>query len=134
MTDFVNQIGNMENYPGHEKALSWIYNYATFLKQPLRLEMFVPCDDNGNVLEEPTRDNFLTHGICRTDDFTKALKEYKKAKEKVLFEHPLSSLDMIKDYIRAKNTLENFVDMQVSRGRIMKLNKNGINAIFGTVA
>ena len=43
MTDFVNNIGNMENYPSHENALSWIYNYATFLKQPLKLEMFVQC-------------------------------------------------------------------------------------------
>lgn len=116
------------------KSLKRITNYAKFLKQPLKIEMFVPCDDEGNVLEKPKRDNFLTHGICRTDDFTKSLKEYEKAKEKVLFENPLSSLDMIKDYIRARNTLENFIDMQVSRGRIMKLNKNGMNAIFGTGA
>ena len=27
--------------------------YANFLKQPLTLGMFVPCDENGNILEEP---------------------------------------------------------------------------------
>ena len=52
MTDFVNNVGNMENYPSHEKALSWIYNYATFLKQPLKLEMFVPLDDKGRICHE----------------------------------------------------------------------------------
>ena len=44
MTDFVSNVGNMENYPSHEKAISWIYNYATFLKQPLKLEMFIGED------------------------------------------------------------------------------------------
>ena len=28
-------------------------NYANFLKQPLTLGMFIPCDLDGNVLEEP---------------------------------------------------------------------------------
>ena len=31
--------------------------YAKFLIQPLQLGMFVPCDENGNVLEEPKRWN-----------------------------------------------------------------------------
>ena len=52
MTDFVNNVGNMENYPSHENALSWIYNYATLLKQPLKLEMFVPLDDKGRICHE----------------------------------------------------------------------------------
>lgn len=63
-----------------------VVRYANFLKQPLKLWMFVPCDENGNVLEEPERDNFLTHGICRTDDLTKALKQHQQAKERCLFE------------------------------------------------
>ena len=33
--------------------LDRINNYAKFLNQPLKLEMFVPCDDKGNVLDEP---------------------------------------------------------------------------------
>ena len=52
ITDFVNNVGNMENYPSHEKALAWIYNYSTFLKQPLKLEMFVPLDDKGRICHE----------------------------------------------------------------------------------
>jgi hypothetical protein len=47
MTDFV-----LEQ---HEQCISSngrTYNYANFLKQPLTLEMFVPCDNDGNVLKE----------------------------------------------------------------------------------
>lgn len=47
MTDFV-----LEQ---HEQCISSngrTYNYAKFLKQPLTLGMFVPCDLEGNVLEE----------------------------------------------------------------------------------
>ena len=32
-------------------------NYDALLKQPLQLCFFVPCDENGNVLEEPKRWN-----------------------------------------------------------------------------
>lgn len=49
-----------------------VIGYGRFLKQPLKLEMFVPCDDKGNVLENP---------ICQVE-----LEQYRKAKEKVLFE------------------------------------------------
>lgn len=45
MTDFVSWIGNREEHESYEKDLALIYNYETFLKQPLKLEMFVPCVD-----------------------------------------------------------------------------------------
>ena len=31
---------------------SEICAYANFLNQPLKLEMFVPCDEKGNVIED----------------------------------------------------------------------------------
>ena len=47
------------------------FKYATFLKQPLKLEMFVPCDEDGNVLEKPkscqrpcSPSDFSEDGIC----------------------------------------------------------------------
>jgi hypothetical protein len=46
--------------------------YVKFLKQPLELWMFVPCDEDGNVLEEPE----LYNEVC----------EYQKAKERCFFE------------------------------------------------
>lgn len=35
------------------QKLNTIERYAKFLKQPIELWMFVPCDEDGNVLEEP---------------------------------------------------------------------------------
>lgn len=70
MTDFVLSRDNSRS--NSEEALHEITQYANFLKQPLKLEMFVPCDDNGSVLENP---------ICQLE-----LEQYRKAKEKVLFE------------------------------------------------
>ena len=85
MTDFVNNVGNMENYPSHEEALSWIYNYVTLLKQPLKLEMFVPCDEDGNVLEEPKIEEEYVDEHT-TQIFAQYQYDLDKAKEKVLFE------------------------------------------------
>ena len=53
-----------------------VLNYATFLKQPLELWMFVPCDKEGNVLEAVP---YYADGIEKVN-------EYKKAKERCLFE------------------------------------------------
>ena len=85
MTDFVNNVGNMENYPSHENALSWIYNYTTFLKQPLKLEMFVPCDDEGNILEEP--EDYEQRLPNMMTEYNDEIYRYEQAKEKVLFEN-----------------------------------------------
>lgn len=62
----------------HEQCISSTsrtYNYAIFLKQPLELWMFVPCDEDGNVLDVVP---------CYADGIEK-VNEYKKAKERCLF-------------------------------------------------
>ena len=72
MTDFVLQDKSMS-------GLS-ITNYANFLKQPLELWMFVPCDNDGNVLEEPCFDG-------ENDQyFASAFEQFQQAKERCLFE------------------------------------------------
>ena len=48
-----------------------IHNYANFLKKPLELGMFVPCDENGDILRD---------GVNWNKNF------YQRAKERVLFE------------------------------------------------
>ena len=63
----------------HEQCISSTsrtYNYAIFLKQPLELWMFVPCDEDGNVFEVVP---YYADGIEKVN-------EYKKAKERCLFE------------------------------------------------
>ncbi len=53
--------------------LDAITEYANFLKQPLELGMFVPCDLDGNVL--------IKHNSYDSD-----INDYSKAKERVIFE------------------------------------------------
>ena len=64
-----------------------IVKYANFLKQPLKLEMFVPIDQNGNILEEPKMiEKQLGFEEVEIDYDYAEVEVYKKAKEKVLFE------------------------------------------------
>jgi len=67
-----------------------IYNYCTFLKQPLTLGMFVPCDLDGNVFEKPNQ-----YRIYVAQDYYsfkggeiewEKCKQYQQAKERVLFD------------------------------------------------
>lgn len=147
MTDFVNNVGNIENYPSHENALSWIYNYATFLKQPLKLEMFVPCDDEGNILEEPKieEEDVDEH---TTQIFAQYQYDLDKSKEKVLFEgfkiydyklnvffylgrrKKLSYDKKRKDFITIgllPETVEDLINISPQ----IKLSQTALNAIFG---
>lgn len=81
MTDFVLF---QWNYAGitDEQKLRNCAAYALFLKQPLTLGMFVPCDENGNVLEEPKLQSEL---LIVINDFMDKMKVYNEAKERVLF-------------------------------------------------
>ena len=65
--------------------------YDNFLSQPLELWMFVPCDENDNVLEEPKEDNskYWNKGVDGEFNHNKFIDEkiqYLQAKERVLFE------------------------------------------------
>ena len=79
MTSFIEHIGNRYEHESYNQDLGLIYNYCNFLKQPLKLEMFVPCDDEGNVLED-----IIGHGL--TNGYKDKVIQYQQAKEKVLFE------------------------------------------------
>jgi len=91
MVDFV-----LEQF---KELLSWkiseqiyilrVTEYANFLKQPLKLGMFVPCDENDVPLVEPENYDLW----CKYGDFTqygKSLTDicrpYQQAKDHVLFE------------------------------------------------
>ena len=63
--------------------------YANFLKQPLQLGFFVPCDENGNVLEKPINFN-VWEKMHKSEGSTMGFSEhekYLKAKERVLFKY-----------------------------------------------
>ena len=74
MTDFVLELGKTNQIELSDEAfIDVVLNYAQFLKQPLTLGMFVPCDEDGNILE--------------TYD-----PRHQQAKERVLFEFQLEYL------------------------------------------
>ena len=100
MTDFV-----------CENTYKWelILNYANFLKQPQEKWMFVPCDEDGNLLKEikPYQDNYY---------------KYQQAKERVLFEG--LDLDAVHHHIYMKRNVEylaNFGTLNLTDSAIKKL-------------
>lgn len=77
-----------------------ILKRANFLKQPLTLGMFVACDLDGNMLEQPEDyDKYLEIEECKLDNpnqigwsleecnlgLPRMCKEYQQAQERVLF-------------------------------------------------
>lgn len=60
-------------------------NYANFLNTPLELGMFVPCDEDGNVLEESNKHSDRGQFV-RDKEHERKIKQYQEAKENVLFE------------------------------------------------
>ena len=167
MTDFVIEID--ENKPKFKNFSSFseinqyeingynkIRNYATFLKQPLKLEMFVPCDEDENVLGEPeiysqwVRENF--NDELENEERINQCKDYHQAKEKVLFEgfkiydyklnvffylgrrKTLSYDKKRKDFITI-GFLPETVEHLINVSSQIKLSQTALNAIFGeTVA
>ena len=79
MTDFV--IYQYEKLKNKEiNTLDYTFNtciYAHFLKKPLKLGYFIPCDENNLPLEERS---FID------DAFNIKLYKYQEAKKRVLFE------------------------------------------------
>ena len=87
----------------HEQCISSTsrtYNYAIFLKQPLELWMFVPCDEDGNVLDV----------VPYYADDVEKVNEYKKAKERCLFK----GFEMYKgnpyNYNKARAFTQDYID------------------------
>lgn len=89
MTDFVLENEDyVIEYHNTIRGFELIKNYANFLKQPLKLEMFVPHDEDGNVLNEPEQfKEWLKsdHYFNASESVSHQCRMYQKAKEKVLF-------------------------------------------------
>lgn len=89
--------------------------YANFLNTELSLGMFIPCDLEGNVLEEPKAElSYLSFYNIR-------LKQFQEAKSRVLFEgvvnnndgtfKPTQSTYVIKDFFRMYKTIEDLTHL-----------------------
>lgn len=116
MTDLV--LAQKDIWNGNENAFFEVgkasINYAEFLQKPIKLEMFVPCDEKGNPLPEPKmrpeRNSFDEEDM---DYDAQELHDYIKAKEKVLFKKFEYTEDsdfdsFTEDYSVSKETLSLF--------------------------
>lgn len=110
MTDFVLEQLNEENSRTRpiRSVLNALEGYANFLKQPLKLEMFVPCDEEGEILNyneilESVKEGTETWGIWET------------AKEKVLFEgfESIGGIAMAKAICETFHTIEDLASKKI---------------------
>ncbi|WP_353166399.1 hypothetical protein [Empedobacter brevis] len=117
MTDFVLEQDNKNTYISF--CLK-VLKYAQFLKQPLTLGMFVPCDEEGNVLEEPTMEKYGYYSSNHQeeqsgwmyeegeDKYYEAFEKHQQAKERVLFE----GFELKNDLIFNAST-QTFIDEEI---------------------
>jgi len=63
MTEFV--LDTKQKLEIGKDFVEVVCNYASFLIQPLTLGMFVPCDEDGNVLEDPCKKNSYCADFCQ---------------------------------------------------------------------
>lgn len=121
MTDFVLRETNSPTTLA--ESFQRCVTYANFLKQPLKLEMFVSVDEVGNLLEEPLQEHYTDcTEYQNAKDWLYNLEKYKQAKQKVLFEG--IDLDTAKYHCeRNDRTIEYFTSFNV------ELTANAINLI-----
>lgn len=145
MTDFIDKYLHTGDAVLQIRTLG---RYKDFLKQPLKLEMFVPCDEDGDVLSEPKElDKYCKAEKCNCGNDGEyerdcSFIEYKKSKEKVLFEgfEFVSRTDEtwlfkingnFPRIVGKKLTIES---LRIFKDKI-KLSQTALNSIFGeTVA
>jgi len=85
MIDYVGEVQKyLEESNNYKRGCELMIAHAELLSLPIRVEMFVPCDDDGNVLKSP---DCIPKSF---PDYNIILPEYKKlyeeAKNRVLFE------------------------------------------------
>ena len=66
------------------KQREQIVNYAKFIDTPLKLENFIVCDEEGDILEEPT--DYEKRLLNMMTEYNDEVYTYYQAKAKVLFE------------------------------------------------
>jgi hypothetical protein len=87
MTDFVMEQSKTKQSTSEFKES--IVNYSNFLKQPLTLGMFLPCDLDGKILNlQKESDHFMYYNGKEflPNEKEKYMKFYNEAKNRVLFE------------------------------------------------
>jgi hypothetical protein len=122
MTDFVLE-SNKKIAQSHSRVEcgNLILNYAQFLKQPLKLWMFVACDEERNMLEEPERwgDYLMFPESFDGNKEWNDLYEYQQAKERRLFEGVTVTIE--------NNT---YLDIKLENGNVFRYVKKEQRFMF----
>lgn len=108
MTDFVLEQSKeiKSEMIGYGEFIDKVVKYANFLKQPLKLEMFVPCDEDGSILSEPKcNHSFDIHGEVVLHHEGCNIKDWNKSKEKVLFDG-FNDIEAINYHISRNRNIE----------------------------
>lgn len=97
MTDFVENLRDemIECSPlNSEKTKEYfdkVFFYNNFLKMNLNLGMFIPCDENFNILKKPNHyrrfisKEYLNENPKMSEKWVEKCEEYKKSERKILF-------------------------------------------------
>lgn len=142
MTDFVLNINELVPKESDQFFQSWqnkklmiIENYANFLKEPLKLEMFIHIDDNGEIAVRPQ------YETARRKEYIEEEKIYFKAKEKVLFEGFEHGYKWYETFIVMRDKVSGRGQFQLSKYKTIEgllndefdfiLTENAIKRIFG---
>lgn len=108
MTDFV--LEQLKITQSNSEFKSSIKNYAEFLKQPLELGMFVPCDEDGNLIDVNSR---------YTSDYEHLNKEldkrYQQAKKHCIFNNNSLSLDQVNRLMHNCKNIETLITYYYER-------------------
>lgn len=98
-SDYVVSMGKTsKDELSDDDCFKMMFGYANFLKRPLELGMFIPCDLEENVLEEPESwDMYLSHDGNEKEigGLKKEVIQYQQAKERVLFEGVTVNYDKV---------------------------------------
>lgn len=94
MTDFVENCNNPMLYNLKEESPEYGNNrflecvkYMKFLKQPLTLGIFVPCDEKGKPMKHPDEiEDTVNDSMTGAIQVKNYKLDYQEAKERVLFE------------------------------------------------
>jgi hypothetical protein len=112
MTDFVFNQDEINGGFGQEE-IDKVWNYAKFLKQPLILGMFVPCDFNGNILPDCNKyiscEKGMNYGLAKErvlfEEFKWDNREFAQNKQLQRFDEELIKNKTIEDLVKYNLTL-----------------------------
>ena len=105
-------------------ALSEIINYTNFVSQKPELWMFVPCDEEGNVLEEPKLPYEKATWCDKCEELNPEYSKWYKAQSKVLF-----SLEFEKIFVSLQ-TIEELINYCNNKNIKIYVTETALNQIL----